>query len=303
VFLINYVYQNFKTCFFFFFLPNGLFFYSCYLNDLFNLDIFNIKKIDELDSKIRNLRTENHLIISKDIDKNESNSNNVLIYIITGCFIVGFFYLGYNFFNNSPTDASRIMDNNTTKVGKIIIDNSTEVGKRVINNSTAVGKIVMENSFSNSQSLVKEISGASKLILDGQETLKAILTNSTAIENVVVSSTEVTNSLVTSENSFIRELLIKMEESAINSFKTLNSYINQNVEMKLINIHKKINILQNSIDKLISVYDFSSPEKIRPDISPYFEEEGRSLDRKISIENNKSTPVKLDAKKLIFDEK
>ena len=228
--------------------------------------------------------------------------------------------MGYNFFNNNNSgDVEKLINSTSIEVGKVIIENSAEIGKninksstktgeRIMDNLAKVGKIIMESSSSNSQSLVKEVSGASKMIIESQnknvqEVLTSILINTRAIENGVISSTEVTRELVATENSFIRELLIKMEGSVINTLKVLNSYINQNVEMKLIHISKKINILENNIGKLLSAYDFSSPEKVRPDISPYFEEEG--LDGKISIENVKieSIPVKLDPKKLIFEEK
>jgi hypothetical protein len=234
--------------FFFFFLPNSLFFYSCYLNDLFNIDIFNLKKIDNLDSKIQELKNsiensvENHSTISKNIDKNVSNSNNILMYIIAGCFIAGFFYLGYNFFNNNSPD-----------VGRIIIENS---------------------SSNNHQSLVQEISGTSKMILENQNknvlgVLKSISTNTRDIEHVVISNTETTRKLIATENSFIHTILINIEESIMN----LNNYINQNVEIRLINMNKKINILQNILDKLISASDFLNTEEVKPDISPFEEEE------------------------------
>ena len=270
-----------KRIFLFIFLPNGLFFYSCYFNDLFSVDLFNLKKINNLDLKIQELRNsiENNSNISKNIDKNVSNSNNILIYIVTGCFIAGFFYLGYNFFNN--------------------------------NDSADVGKIVVENASLNSQSLVQEVSGTSKLILENQNKnvhglLKSVLNNSKAVEGVVISSTEVTKDLISAQNSFINESLVKMEESVVNCFKVLNSYVSQNVEMKLVHMNKKINILQNCLDKLISVSDFSSPEKIKPDISAYFEGEGRSLDGKTVVGDKKVEfipEIKLDPKKLIFDEK
>jgi hypothetical protein len=105
-----------KQVFIYIFLPQGLFFYSFYFNDFLNLDIFNMKKIANLNMEMIEIKdfikSQNEISNNKleNIQNVPSNSNNIGVFIITVIVILGVCYLGFNYFNNNSGEAGIISE-------------------------------------------------------------------------------------------------------------------------------------------------------------------------------------------------
>ena len=81
--------------FIYFLLPSSIFFYTTYLNDFFNLDLFHIKKMAELSNTINNLSNEIDWI-----HKEKTLENNYTKKFIGGVIITTILYVIYNTFTN-----------------------------------------------------------------------------------------------------------------------------------------------------------------------------------------------------------
>jgi hypothetical protein len=112
-------------------LPTYLFYYSFYLNDFFQLDLFNLTKIKELDETVQELKS---FILQKDNynDKDNLKKPSITTIPYLGHYVVVFFifsislYLGYNFFYNGGGAGSP----------EIFVENSTSNFKNLSQNTT-----------------------------------------------------------------------------------------------------------------------------------------------------------------------
>ena len=126
-----------KQIFIFTFLPQGLFFYGFYFNDLFNLkqianlstEITEIKDLIQAQNEISNNKLEN----IKDVS---SNSNNIGIYILTAIIIAGICYFGFNYFNNDSPAPAMIISEQVTEQNKTIANNINSSTLSAVRNQT-----------------------------------------------------------------------------------------------------------------------------------------------------------------------
>lgn len=276
-----------KNILLFILVPNGTFFYAFYLNDFFNIDLFNIKKIASLNldlNELKNIIKEEQTLSNKkltNIDKTSSNSNNILIYLSSIILLFLILLLGFNFFNDNEGGTS-----------KIIVENVAEQSKSI---SSLVNK--------NNNTLLKQNNTESNVLV------KLLGENQKSVDSSIIETGRLIKEINQSQNTFIANENISIKTFLSEKFVILNTYFYQNIESKLILLNNKINIISNNIDKLVNhLIDGSSitstPEQ-KP--TPYLWGSGESvsgvkINENIAHVDNNITPPTLNPKKLKFDE-
>ena len=203
----------------YFLFPNVIIFYCFYYNDFFNVDLFNLNKINNLTLEIDNIK--NTIIVEDQkiykIDETTSNINNVGLYIIYGLCICAIIYIGYNYFDGYG-DAEIIIEN-STKNSMIVNTNVKDCSDSILKNQKSIG----------------------------QGILTSIAAQKSGLIEIIKSSTELNKEIIKSQNIYIDNQCASTRDIINNVFINLKQLIND-VHMKSIVNGHRINLLLNHFD-------------------------------------------------------